>query len=80
MADGKEATSIRAVTDSSSSVSVTASGVINNRAQGGEGEDGGSDGQGIGGGVYNLGLFTFDVATVIAHNHASTSNDDTFGV
>jgi len=51
-----------------------------NRAYGGEGEDGGSDGQGIGGGVYNLGTFTFDIATVIAHNKASTSNDDTFGV
>ena len=37
-----------------------------------------SDGQGIGGGVYNLGTFTFDVTTVIAHNHASTSNDDIF--
>jgi len=34
----------------------------------------------VGGGVYNLGAFSFDSATVIAHNHASTSNDDTFGV
>jgi hypothetical protein len=59
------------------SVSVTASSIDHNRADGG---DGGSDGQGQGGGVYNLGTFTFDVATVIAHNKASTSNDDTFGV
>jgi hypothetical protein len=31
---------------------------------------------GIGGGVYNLGAFTFDALTVIAGNHASTSGDD----
>jgi hypothetical protein len=31
---------------------------------------------GIGGGVYTLGTFTYDVATVIVHNHASTSGDD----
>jgi hypothetical protein len=31
---------------------------------------------GIGGGVYNLGTFTFDVFTVITKNHASTSGDD----
>jgi hypothetical protein len=40
---------------------------------------GGSDGQGIGGGVYNLGAFTYDATTVIKDNHASTSNDDIFG-
>jgi hypothetical protein len=49
-----------------------------NHANGGAADPGGSDGQGIGGGVYNLGAFTFDVATVIAFNHASTSNDDIF--
>jgi hypothetical protein len=32
----------------------------------------------VGGGVYNLGVFTPDAATVIKHNHASTSNDDVF--
>jgi hypothetical protein len=42
-----------------------------------QGEDYG-DGPEIGGGVYNLGTFTVDVFTVIAHNHASTSNDDIF--
>jgi hypothetical protein len=32
-----------------------------------------------GGGVYNkLGMFAFDVFTVIEGNHASTSNDDIF--
>ena len=51
-----------------------------NRAEGGEGDKGGGGGQGIGGGVYNLGTFSFDATTVIAHNHASTSNDDTLGV
>ena len=57
---------------------VTGSTVTHNRAKGGEGDDGGSDGQGVGGGVYNDGTFAFDLATVIAHNHASTSNDDIF--
>jgi hypothetical protein len=63
---------------SGAKVSVTGSTITHNRAQGGEGDDGGSDGQGIGGGVYDLGTFTFDMKTVIAHNHASTSNDDIF--
>ena len=40
--------------------------------------DGGSDGQGVGGGVYKLGSFSFVVTTVIKKNHASTSNDDLF--
>jgi hypothetical protein len=31
---------------------------------------GGSSGEGIGGGVYNLGTFIFDQATVITGNHA----------
>ena len=37
-----------------------------------------ADGLGVGGGVYNLGTFTFDMATRIKKNHASTSNDDIF--
>jgi hypothetical protein len=61
-------------------VNVAAGRITHNRADGGEGDDGGGDGQGIGGGVYNLGTLTFDVTTVIAHNHASASSDDTFGV
>jgi hypothetical protein len=48
-------------------------------ARGGDGDSGGTDGQGMGGGVYNLGTLLFDAATVIGHNHASTSNDDGFG-
>jgi hypothetical protein len=35
---------------------------------------GGSAGQGVGGGVSNLETLTFDLATVITQNHASTSN------
>jgi hypothetical protein len=30
------------------------------------------------GGVYNLGTLTFDLATVISQNHASTGNGDIF--
>jgi len=45
----------------------------------GEGDDDGTDGLGIGGGVYNRGTFLRDAATVIRHNHASTSDDDCFG-
>ena len=50
-----------------------------NQALGGYGDDSGTDGEGVGGGVYNLGTFLFDSLTDIAHNHASTSNDDGFG-
>ena len=45
----------------------------------GLGDGDGTDGMGVGGGVYNLGTFLYDAATVITHNHASTSNDDCFG-
>ncbi len=48
-----------------------------NRADGGAGTGGGSTGPGVGGGVYSLGDFTA-TDTVIAGNHASTSNDDVF--
>jgi hypothetical protein len=33
----------------------------------------------VGGGVYNLGTFLFNAATVIAHHYAATSHDDCFG-
>jgi hypothetical protein len=33
----------------------------------------------VGGGVYNLGMFFLDAASVIRRNHASTSDDDIFG-
>jgi hypothetical protein len=51
-------------------LSVAASEIVHNQAQG--------DGEGVGGGVYSLGLFTFDAFTVIRTNHASTRNDDLF--
>jgi hypothetical protein len=47
-----------------------------NLALGGEAEDGGSASQGIGGGIYHLGPFSFDSATVIEKNQATTSNDN----
>jgi hypothetical protein len=34
----------------------------------------------VGGGVYNLGTFDLDAVSLIADNHASTSNDDVFGI
>jgi hypothetical protein len=65
-----------------SSLTVTGSTVIHNKAQGGEGNAGGSDGQGVGGGVYLAAgsAACKDASTVIAFNHASTSNDDVFGI
>jgi hypothetical protein len=39
----------------------------------------GSDGEGIGGGIYNLGVLT-SLATTVTYNHASTSNDDIYGL
>ena len=57
-------------------MTVSASRITHNRARGG---DGGTDGLGVGGGVYNLGTFLVDAATVIRHNHASTSDGDCFG-
>jgi hypothetical protein len=58
------------------SVSLTGCSVTGNTAVGGKAH-GGSTGKGIGGGVYNLGVFS-SIATVITHNKASTSNDDIF--
>ena len=45
-------------------------------ALGGQGRHGGSNGLGIGGGVYYLGTFTFDSLTFILFNSASTSGDN----
>ena len=52
--------------------------ILRNEADGGAAGTGGSDGVGIGGGVFNLGIFAYDATTVIAQNHASTSNDNIF--
>jgi hypothetical protein len=63
------------------SATVEDSTVQQNRAVGGEASDGGSVGQGMGGGAYLAVGSTAraDGATVIAHNHASTSDDDVYG-
>jgi hypothetical protein len=53
--------------------------IVGNRSDGGDAGAGGSDGQGVGGGVYNLGTFDLDVASIIVGNHASTSDDNVFG-
>src|SRR5207237_10529036 len=69
-----------AYNDNSSSLTLKTSTVTGNHANGGDSGVVGSAGQGIGGGIYNLGSFAFDAFTVIRHNHASTSNDDVFGI
>ena len=58
-----------AYNDATSSLTLTSSSVTGNHANGKPG---------IGGGVYNLGAFIFDVFTVIKRNHASNGNDDIF--
>jgi hypothetical protein len=64
--------------DATASIRLERSIVTENRASGGDSGAGGSDGEGIGGGVYNLGVFDFDALTLIFGNHASTSHDDVF--
>src|SRR5262249_10132234 len=61
-------------------LTMTKSYVISNRAEGGKGGAAASDGQGVGGGVYDLGTFIFDVATRIKKNHASTHCDNIFSL
>jgi uncharacterized protein (TIGR03118 family) len=67
-------------------VTVSASRIIDNRADGGKGGDdggdagdGGADGLGVGGGVYIASGTVTPVNTKIEHNRASTSDDDVFG-
>jgi hypothetical protein len=62
-----------------STVTLLGSTVTDNTAMGGPGA---SPGAGVGGGVYIVpdGIVCADVFTVIAENHASTSDDDAFGV
>ena len=53
--------------------------IVLNAAIGGLAGLGGSNGKGIGGGVYDdLGMFSADMLTVIAHNFASTSNNNVY--
>jgi hypothetical protein len=51
--------------------------VLFNEAEGGAAGAGGTEGEGLGGGIYNLGTLDLVMAK-IAHNKASTSNDDIF--
>ena len=64
--------------DNRGTLTVSDSTITHNKARGGEGDDGGSDGHGVGGGVYNLGTFASDIVSVVKKNEASTSNDDIF--
>jgi hypothetical protein len=57
-------------------VSLQTTAVTGNHANAGGGIT--SDGVGIGGGVYSLGIFSVDDPASIRDNHASTSNDDTY--
>jgi hypothetical protein len=65
--------------DAGTTATVLASVIAGNRADGGAAATGGAAGQGSGGGVYNLGTFDLDAASVIAGNHASTSDNNVFG-
>ena len=63
------------------SLSSTGSTITHNRATGGEGDDGGSAGQGIGGGLYlaDGGIVCLGTTTVVKKKRASTSDPDIFG-
>jgi hypothetical protein len=61
-----------------SKTTLTACSITHNRARGGQGKHGGSDGQGVGGGLYNSGTVAVDPATVIHKNHASTNNNNVY--
>ena len=63
---------------SNSTATLTDSSVVFNAGLGGEAGHHGSDGQGVGGGVYVFsgGTFTPDATTFIIFNFASTSNDN----
>jgi hypothetical protein len=52
--------------------------ILLNQASGGAAGLGGSDGVGLGGGIFNAGTLAIDAITVVNQNHASTSNDNIF--
>jgi hypothetical protein len=68
--------------DAHAALTLLGSTVSGNTADGGTGASGFSDGQGIGGGLYLApGATTCaDLLTAVFGNHASTSNDDVFGI
>ncbi|HEV8058867.1 MAG TPA: hypothetical protein VGP68_03290 [Gemmataceae bacterium] len=61
---------------SGASLSVTDSAILLNLAHGGDGKHSGSDGEGIGGGVYTVGTFTYDALTFIVFNLASSHGNN----
>ena len=69
------------MTGTPSTLTILGSTIVNNRANGGAAGVGGSDGQGMGGGIYLTpgSIACADLLTVILGNHASTSDDDVFG-
>ena len=68
--------------DALSRLTLTGDTIDKNHATGGAVGAGGSDGPGIGGGLYLApgGFACADLLTVIAGNHATTSDDDVSGV
>ena len=60
-----------------STLTISASTITDNEAHASQGHNGGSDGTGVGGGIYSLGSLSY-LDTIIEHNHADTSNDDLF--
>jgi hypothetical protein len=65
--------------DAGATATVLTSAIVDNRAEGGAAVVGETAGQGVGGGVYNLGTFVLDAVSIILGNHASTSNDNVVG-
>lgn len=64
--------------DAGSTTTMTATAITHNQAKAGKGKGGGSDGVGNGGGVYYPGIFSADLASLIAYNLATTSNNDIY--
>jgi uncharacterized protein (TIGR03118 family) len=70
------------VTGTPSTLTILGSTIVNNRADGGAAGSGGNAGLGQGGGVYLVagGTVCVDLVTAVTDNHASTSDEDVFGV
>jgi hypothetical protein len=69
------------MTGTPSTLTILQSAIVFNGAHGGAAGVGGSDGQGVGGGIYVTpgSIACADLFAVILGNHASTSDDDVFG-
>jgi hypothetical protein len=67
--------------DATSSLTLLASAVVFNEADGGAADSGATDGNGVGGGLYITpgGIACADALTATFANDATTSNDDVFG-